>query len=155
MWESGKLIEAEIEVREALEPVVAMTDTVLIPVAPSTEQFTDFIPNGHWQQKLALALARFLRWGQRKANTPEAVNGVVFGAFCHTLCHLNEALWTAKDRMAWNDQNRRIVENILGAVRRDPGRRVLVAVRCQRLHPLLLLLKAHAEELEIVNYREL
>jgi hypothetical protein len=155
MWEAGKLADADIEVREALGPVVALTDTVLVPIAPSSAQFTDFRPQRGWRQSLALASERFLRWGLRIANTPAAVNGVVFGAFCHTLCHLNEALWTAQDRSAWDEQNQRMAENILRALRRDPGRRMLVAVRCQRLHWLLPRLKEHAQELEIVSYREL
>jgi hypothetical protein len=153
-WEAGNVMETEIEVREALGPAVALTDTVLIPIALSWQQYADFRPHSGWRQKLTVTLEGFLRWGQRTANTPEAVNGVWFGAFCHTICHLSEAVWTAEDRTVWDDQNRRIAENILRAVRRDPGRRVLVAVRCQRLHRLRLLLKMHENELEIVHYRQ-
>lgn len=41
-WEGGELDTAVLEVREALAPVVAATDVVLIPVAPEARQFDDF-----------------------------------------------------------------------------------------------------------------
>lgn len=154
-WESGDLTSAEVEVREALAPVVAVTDTVLIPVAPTMQQFIDFDPKSGWRLVLAQELERLLRWGQRKAGTPEAVNGFLFGAFCHTICWVIERLWTKDARAAWEEQNRMIVENIAQAVRRDPGRRVLLAVQCQRLHRLLPLLRRHLDVFEIVQYRNL
>jgi hypothetical protein len=48
-----------------------------------------------------------------------------------------------------------MAENILQVVRRDPGRRVLVVVQCQRMHPLKQILKTHTGELEIVQYQHL
>ena len=74
-WEAGDLTSAEVEVREALAPVVAVTDTVLVPVAPTEHQFLDFAPRAGWRWSLVRALERLLRWGQRGAGTPEAVNG--------------------------------------------------------------------------------
>ncbi len=154
-WEGGDLSATAIEVREALTPVVASTDIVLVPVIPTPEQYADFIPSSGWRRSLAQALDRLLLWGQRKADRPEAINGPVFGAFCHTVCWMIERTWTANDRQAWIAQNRIISDNILQAVQRDPGRRVLVAVQCQRLHWLVRTLKAYPEELEIVRYQEL
>ena len=154
-WEGGNLSTAALEVREALAPVVAATDIVLVPVVPTSKQFTDFAPAAGWQRRLVQAFDRLLRWGQRKADRPEAVNGLMFGLFCHTLCALTEMVWTAEDRAAWEAQNQTMAENILQVVQRDPGRRVLVAVQCQRLHRLIPLLRAHANMLEIVNYQEL
>jgi hypothetical protein len=154
-WEAGDLISAEVEVREALAPVVAFTDTVLVPVAPTEHQFLDFAPRIGWRWSLVRAFERFLRWGQRRAGTPEAVNGHLFGAFCHTLCWSIERLWTKEARSAWEAQNHTIAENILQAVRRDPGRRILVAMRCQRLHRLVPLLRSYGEEMQIVNFQKL
>lgn len=154
-WEAGDLNSAEVEVREALAPIVAVTDTVLIPVAPTEHRFLDFAPQAGWRSRLVGALERILRWGQRRAGTPEAVNGLLFGAFCHTLCWLIEKLWTKEARAAWEAQNRSIAENIARAIRRDPGRRVLVAVQCQRLHQLLPLLRTSGDEFEIIPYRNL
>ena len=154
-WEGSDLSLAALEVREALTSAVASTDIVLVPVSPAPDQFADFSPSSGWRRSLAQAFDRILRWGQRKADRPEAINGRPFGVFCHTLCWMIERTWTAKDQQAWSEQNRIIAESILQAVQRDPGRRVLVAVQCQRLHRLVPLLKAHAEELEIVRYQEL
>jgi len=154
-WEGGDLFTTAIEVREALAPVVAATDIVLVPVLPTLTQYADFTPATGWRRDVVRALDRALQWGQREADRPEAVNGALFGAFCHTLCALTEMLWTAEDCAAWEAQNKAMAENISQAVRRDPGLRVLVTLQCQRLHTLLSLLKAHSDELEIVDYREL
>lgn len=155
MWESGNLLTAAVEVREALAPVVAATDVVLVPVASSPERFGDFSPEHGWRAQMVRAFDRLLRWGQRQADTAEAVNGALFGAFCHTVCHLTEWSLTAEERAAWNAQNEAIAANILNAVRRDPGRRVLVAVQCQRIHKLLPLLRNNRDYLEIVPIQEL
>jgi len=155
VWEGGDLSTAAVEVRDALAPIVAATDIVLVPVAPTAQQFADFTPIAGWQRDLVQTFDRLLQWGQREAGSPEAVNGVMFGAFCHTLCALTEVMWTAEDRTAWEAQNQQQAANILQAVQRDPGRRVLVAAQCQRMHPLISLLRAHADALEMVNYQEL
>ncbi|MDT8304929.1 MAG: hypothetical protein RRC07_03240 [Anaerolineae bacterium] len=155
MWEGGDLSTAAVEVRDALAPVVASTDTVLVPVAPSAERFYDFAPDGGWRRSLVRTYERILRWGQYRAGRPEAVNGPLFEAFCHPLCVLTEMTWTAEKRAAWNAQNEQIAENVLHAVRRDPGRRILVAVQCQRIHRIEPLLKAGAEHVRLVTYSEL
>jgi hypothetical protein len=118
-------------------------------------QFDDFAPQAGWQQRMVRRFDQLLRWGERRAGRPEAVNGPLFGAFCHTVCTFTEALWTTDERAAWAAQNRVIADRVVQAVRRDPGRRVLVAVQCQRLHPLGLLLRARGDLLQIVRYQEL
>lgn len=155
MWEGGDLSTAAIEVREALAPIVASTDTVLVPVAPSSERFQDFAPDGGWRRNLVQACDRLLRWGQLQADSPQAINGPLFEAFCHPLCLLTEMTWTAEQRAAWNAQNEQIAQNVLGAVGRDPGRRVLLAVQCQRIHKLEPLLKSGSEPVKLVPYQSL
>jgi hypothetical protein len=154
-WEQGNLAAAELEVCEALAPVAAFTDIVLVPVAPSEKQYPEFASPAGWRQRATQYGIRALRWGQQQAATPEAVNGLVFGAFCHTICTLTEATWTGAERAAWEDQNQAMAQNILQVVRHDPGRRVLVVVQCQRMHRLVPLLKGHAAELEVVPYQQL
>ena len=154
-WETKDLAAAATEVREALAPVEAATDIVMVPVLPTLRGYGDFSPAEPWRRKLAQAFEELLRWGQRKANRPEAVNGLLFGAYCHTVCWLTERLWTAVDQSGWEAQNKVMADNIVRAVQRDPGRRVLVAVQCQRLHRLVPLLRRHADLLEIVNYQAL
>ncbi len=154
-WEQSQLAAAELEVREALVPVVNTTDIVLVPVAPSRKKYGEFAVETGWRKQIAQVGLNTLRWGQRKAARPQAIHGYLFGAFCHTICALTEASWTAEERAEWNRQNQSMVDNILQVVRRDPGRRVLVVVQCQRMHRLKQVLKAHTGELEIVRYQHL
>jgi len=154
-WAQADFSRAAVEVREALTPVIASTDIVLIPVAPTLKQYADFTPNSGWRRRLVRTFDRLLRWGQIQADDAPTVNGPWFSAFCHTICWLTESLWSAKDRVAWAEQNEQLVENIVSAVKRDSGRRVLVTVQCQRLHRLIPLLHAHSDLFKIVDYQDL
>ncbi|SRR6266508_3988081 len=154
-WEHGDFSQAALEVREALAPTIASMDVVLIPVAPSPKQYADFTPHSGWRHRLVPTFDRLLRWGQIQADDAPTVNGPWFGAFCHTICWLTESLWSAKDRVEWEKQNEELVENIISAVRRDSGRRVLITVQCQRLHRLIPLLHTHDDLFKIVDYQNL
>jgi hypothetical protein len=154
-WERGDFSKATLEVREAFAQVVASTDIVLIPVTPTPKQFPDFTPDSGWRRAIVRSLDQILRWGQFQANDLGTVNGKWFGAFCHTVCWLTEMFWTPENRLGWKRQNKQLAENIIRAVQRDPGRRVLVAVQCQRLHDLIQLLRAHEDLFNIVSYRDL
>ncbi len=155
MWESGNIPSTEIEVREALAPIVAATDIVLIPVTPTPRKYTDFGERTGWRHSLVQSFDSLLRWGQRQADSPEAINGWMFNGFCHTVCWLTETLWPAEDRASWVAQTETMANNILQAVRRDPGLRVLVAVQCQRIHRLVPLLRSYSEDIQIVHYQDL
>lgn len=154
-WERDDFSKASLEVREALTPAIASNDIVLIPVAPAPQQYSDFKPNSGWRLRLVRTFDRIFRWGQIQADNVQTINGPWFGAFCHTVCLFTETLWTAKDRADWEKQNEELAGNIVRAVERDRGRRVLVAVQCQRLHRLLPLLQAHDDLFEIVGYQNL
>jgi hypothetical protein len=154
-WERQDFSRAAVEVREALAPVIASTDIVLIPVAPTLERYADFTPDSGWRRHLVGTFDRLLRWGQIQADDAMTVNGPWFRVFCHTVCWVTESLWNASDRAAWERQNQELAENIVRAVQRDSGQRVLVAVQCQRLHRLIPLLNAHTDLFKIVSYQNL
>ncbi len=154
-WEREDFSQAALEVHEALAPVVASMDVVLIPVAPTPEQYTDFTPDSGWRRRLVQSFDRLLRWGQIQADDVQTVNGPWFGVFCHTVCWVTEIFWTAEDCAKWERQNQELVENIVRTVQRDSGRRVLVAVQCQRLHRLMPLLYSHDDLFKIVGYQDL
>ena len=154
-WERGDLSKASLEVREAFASIIASTDIVLIPIASTPEQFNDFTPRSGWRHRLVRTFDRLLHWGQIQADDVRTINGRWFGAFCHTVCWMTELFWTANDRANWEIQNQKLAENIVHAIQRDRGRRVLVAVQCQRLHRLLPLLHAHNALFEIVPYQNL
>ena len=155
VWETRNLETTSLELREALAPLVNITDIVLVPVSPTSKQFEEFHASPGWRQGLQKKLDRFLKWGQRKAGSPEAIHSITFEAFCHTICFLTELTWQSEERAEWSRQNEEIASAILDLARQEPGSRILVAVQCQRLHRLEPILKKHAEELEIIQYQEL
>ncbi len=154
-WESNDLSRAPLEIREALAPVIAQTDIVLIPIAPSQKQFTDYQSMPGWRHSLSQQFDRLLQWGQRVANRPEAIHGKAFQLFCHTVCALNALTWNDTDRAEYQAHNKALAENILEAIRRDPGGRVLVVVQCQWYHSLEPTLRQLADWVEIVDYPDL
>ena len=153
-WELGRLDQAPVEVQRCLLPLAELSRTVVVPVAPDARQFNDFAPRTGWRARLARWLDRVLRWAQRQANSAEAIHAWPFAGVCHTLCHLSQLSWDAEARRAWEEQNQSMLDNILQAIRRDPSRRILVAVQCQRTHWLELRLKK-MPDIELVDYREL
>ncbi len=155
-WEHGDLEAAPLEIRQALLPAIELTDTVLVPVAPDGRQFGDYRAPFGLRSALARRLDGLLRWGQRAADSPEGIHGMAFDAFCHTVCALEEMTWQKDARRAYQQRTRNLTDNILAAIRRDPGGRVLVVVQCQWHHRLEPLLKKQAGDwLQIVDYREL
>lgn len=153
-WELGNLGQASVEVQRSLLPSAEVSDVVIVPVAPDGRHFNDFAPQAGWRARLARRLARILQRAQRAANKAEAVHAIPFQSVCHALCLLSEMSWDAGARQAWNSQNRAMLDNILQIARRDPGRRMLVAVQCQRTHWLEPRLKK-VPDVELVHYREL
>jgi hypothetical protein len=154
-WENGDLTKTSLEVRGTLVPVIQQTDSVLVPVAPNPEQFSDYQATSGWRQGFSRRFDVWLKWGQRKANSPEAIHGLAFEAFCHTVCALTEMTWSRADRDAHRKRNEALADNIIQAIRRDPGRRVLVVIQCQWQHTLEPALKKRGKRLDIVDYREL
>jgi hypothetical protein len=154
-WENGNLAMALPEVGEALAPAIALTDTVLVPIAPDDQQIGTYKAQSGWRSRLSGFFDRMLRWGQRVANGPEAIHGIAFQLFCHTICGLEEFTWTNTDRTAYRVRTQALADNIIRTIQRDPGGRVLVVVQCQWHHSLEPLLKAKTDLLEIVDYQEL
>lgn len=153
---NGDLSQASLEFREALAPAIELTDTVLVPVAPTPQQFTDYQAPSGIRNWLAHRFDSLLRWGQQRANGPEAVHGMAFETFCHTVCAMEEMTWKRTDRWAYQDRTRALAENILSAIQRDPSGRVLVVVQCQWHHALEPLLKKEPGNwVELVDYQEL
>jgi hypothetical protein len=154
-WEIGNLGQAPVEVQRSLLPPAELSNVVIVPIAPDLRQFDDFAPQAGWRADLARRLARALQRAQRVANRAEAVHAILFQSVCHTLCLLNEMSWDAEARQAWDAQNQAMLDNILQVIQRDPGRRILVAVQCQRVHWLGPRLKKVSEDIELVDYRAL
>ncbi len=154
-WEDHDLSRASIEVRESLLPIADLTDVVVLPMmSPDTRQFSDFTPKSGWRGWCSDTLSRALVRAQRAANDIDAIHAKTYQNMCHTLCMTSEMFWTAKARGEWHEQNCTMLENILRAVRHDPGRRVLVALQCQRVHWLEPKLKK-ISDIDLVDFRNL
>lgn len=157
-WERGNFSGAPVEVREGLVPAARRTDTVIVPLgSPSPGELAP--PEGGglaWlRTNLMRGTDRLLTGLQRIVDGPEGVNSSLFGHACGFICSLEETVASDIGRRAWEATNERILERLLWAVRRDPGRRVLVAVQCRRIHWLEPPLRRQTDLLELVNYWEL
>jgi hypothetical protein len=181
-WEHGTLSGTPVEVREALLPASAVTDTVVVPLgnsstlqlAPPRAQGAQYVaanPDAssegsqdldtskwwEWRANLLSIADRLLTGWQRDraAQGPEAVNSRAFGHLCGLVCALEEVTASDAGRRAWEEANERILRRLIETVRRDPGRRVLVAINCRRVHWLESRLRPYAGELALVPYEQL
>jgi len=156
-WETRDLARMPVEYREALVPVCKRSDIVLVPVAGAEANPSIVLRGGRWWS-LRSALVGLLNWHlrlmQRLASTPEAINSGTFGAMCSWMCGLIAWAGGPEARRAWAATNDRLLQNILAAVRRDPGRRVLVTVDCRRRHLLDRQLRTFPE-IEVVGFHQL
>lgn len=149
-WDHGNLHEAPLPIRETLEPAAAASDIVIIPVAISPREHYDFSQRSGVRGRIARALDSLHRAVQRRS-TVRTVNARAYNRFCHSICKLEEAFWESSAREAWNAENHAMLQQILDAARRDPGRRILAATQCHRKHWLDARLAAHPD-IELVDY---
>ena len=160
VWESGDLGAASVEIREALVPAAACIDTIIVPLGGSSK--AELVAPGAgtlaglrgW---FLGAADRFLTDMQRSRATdgPDGVNSAAFEHICGMACNLEEIVAGDEGRAAWEQTNERILQRLLDAVRRDPGRRMLVAVNCRRVHWLRSRLRRFDDELSLVDYHQL
>lgn len=156
-WRSGHLDQLPPEYGEALLPLIRRTDIVLVPVA--SDQGCELIsPRGGPIRGGRSALVWWMNWMmrslQRDAGTPEAINTGLFGYLCDAMCAVTAWVCGQATRRAWQQANQQLYDNVVQAVQRDPGRRVLVTVDCRRRHQLQKRLKMLAE-IELVHFRDL
>ncbi len=156
-WQTGDLERLSIEYREALIPLARRTDIVIVPVSGLKETQL-IVPLGlRWlglRRLVVRLLNSHLRWIQRMANGPETINSPSFQAICGDICMLIAWVCGPLTQKAWALANQALLENILAAIHRDPGRRVLVTVDCRRSHQLIREL-SRVPEVVLVNYRQL
>jgi hypothetical protein len=156
-WAAHDVDGMSPEYRDALVPLAKRTDVVIVPVAGSRNRGLVTPKGGR-----LLALRTFLvgllnahlRWMQRGNRGLGALNSGAWGAVCDGLCSLTARLCGRDVLREWDAANRALFENVLAAVRRDPGGRVLVTVDCRRRHRLEHELRG-ASEVELVHYETL
>lgn len=156
-WQEGDLRKMLPEYRDALLPLSQRTDIIIVPVSGSQEWELIIPKGGHLIGLRTVILRVFngqLRLMQRLASGPRAINSGLFGWFCDGMCSLTAWVCGSHAQRAWDQANRAMLSNIIGAIRRDPGRRVLVTVDCRRRHRLERSLRLEPE-VELVNYHSL
>lgn len=153
-WETGDSATLPPEVLASLAPAARLTDTVVVPVGgPSGREFAP--PDGGG---LADVRANIIRGADglldalaRAFDSPERASRGLYPHLCALLCHVEYAAASDAGRQAWRQTNDRILANLLQVIRSDPGRRVLVAVQCRRIHWLEARL-AVLPEVELVPF---
>jgi hypothetical protein len=156
-WEAGDIGAVPIEYREALIPLASRTNIVIVPIQGAARCERGMAHGGRVGRLRRAILQRLdglLRWFQLRADGPRAIHSGAFGHVCHTICLLEAWVGGPAARQAWDVANRTLLSNVLAAVQRDPGVRVLVTVDCRRTHQLVERLR-HANEVELVAYWEL
>ena len=156
-WEAGDVSAVPIEYREALIPLAARTNIVIVPIQGAAGFEPGMAQAAHMRyprRAMLRWLDGLLRWFQIRADGPHAIHSGSFGHICHTICLLEAWAGGPAARQAWDAANRALLENVLAAVQRDPGERVLVTVDCRRWHRLAERLR-HVDAIELVAYWEL
>lgn len=157
-WEADDPTGLPRDVREALVPGARLTDTVIVPLGGPSP--IELAPPAHGELvRLRTALARWadrlLVAIQRAADSPEAASGWRVTHLCGLVCEMKRAAAGAAGREAWDRTNEQLVERLLQLVRDDPGRRILIAVRCHRIHWLRDRLVRFPDEIEVVRFDQL
>jgi hypothetical protein len=151
-WAAQDFSALPPEYREALVPLSRQTDIVVVPVAderPSPEPALQGVRAaiGRWV-KQALAYL------QRSAPTPAAINQGLRHHLANDLYELLAGLQGGDLRRNAVLHASRLALNVVEAVRRDPGRRVLVVVNVRYCHYVRRYLRSYLD-LHVVPFTEL
>jgi hypothetical protein len=152
-WARGDLDALPLEVREALVPASRRTNTVVIPLGGAATHMFAAPQHGLLagpRASLVHGLDRLLTVMQRHLPGPEATTSQLFKHACGLVCSVQSMATTTACRSAWERGNSEILEHMVSAVRRDPGRRLLVAVQCRRVHWLEQRLRTFEDEIVLV-----
>ena len=157
-WATGDLRSSPLEVREALVPATRSIDTIVVPLGGGASSGYAAPVNGlavGLRSALVRALDGFLTALQRRADGPEDIAAPHFKHVCELVCGMEAAASTEESRLAWERTNAEMLDNLMAAVQRDPGRRLLVAVQCRRIHWLELQLHRLRNDIQLVPLKAL
>jgi hypothetical protein len=152
-WETADPGVIPAEISHALVAGARFWDTVVIPLGgPSPEELAPPSDGG-----LAELRARLIRAADsvivtvgRRLEDPGWASRGPYGHLCGAMCHIQAAAASERGVRAWARTNEQILDRLMDAVRRDPGTRFLVAVRCRRIHHLRARVLALTDEVDIV-----
>lgn len=156
-WRSGNMDRLSVEYQLALVPLSRRTNIIIVPIG-GAKQKELFQPRGGRWLGLRIFIVSLLndqlRIMQRLANGPRVINSGLFGWLCDQTCSLSAWICGPQAQKDWEDANQTILANILAAIHRDPGQRVLITVNCRLRHRLVKRLSRVAG-IELVSYRVL
>jgi len=156
-WESDDRRRLADEIRDGLLPGTRLVDTVVVPLGQASSR--ELAPPDGELTGLRTALVhagdRLLAAVGRRIDDPAGVSRGAYVHLCAAVCHVEAAVAGEQGRRVWDDTNRAIADALVGAIRRDPGRRVLAAVQCRRIHALEARLRALPDEIELVRFEDL
>ncbi len=151
-WARHDFASLPPEYREALVPLAAQTDIVVVPVADDRP-----VPEPELQGVRAAIggkLRQALAYLERSAPSPAAINQGMRHHIANLLYELLARLHGRQLRTRAKAHSHRLAGNVLQAVRRDPGRRVLVVVNVRFCHYLRQTLRSSGD-LNVVPFSEL
>lgn len=156
-WEVRDLGRVSPEYRESLVPLARRTDIVVVPVRASSQRDM-LLPEKGPFRTLRRFVVRALNRMQRRllglARGPQDLNSGKLDLLCDGMCALSMRISGSPARQAWEAANQAMLDNILVAIQRDPGRRVLVTVDCRRRRWLMQKLAGQVG-VELVEYHQL
>lgn len=156
-WEAADRASIPPEILIALEPAARLTDTVIVPVGGlSGRELAPPERGGLADVRASLIKGAdgLLDALARAFDSPEGASRGLYPHLCALLCHVEYAAASEAGRQAWRETNARILANLLHVIRNDPGRTVLAAVQCRRIHWLEARL-AVLPEVELVRFERL
>jgi hypothetical protein len=157
-WEADRFEQAPVESREALVTLARSSEITLVPIGGGGPTWAASGIAPPWRGLLAplrgwlfRVLDRMTVGLMRRAGKPRAVNSALVEHLCGTLCMLQVSLADPEARRAWEAKNRELLDGVLWIIRRDPGRRIIVALDCRRKHWLRRELRC-VPEVRLVDY---
>lgn len=150
-WQRRAFGDLPPEYRDALLPLARQTDIVVVPIAgehPPAES----VASG-WRGAVIAVLRRWLA-SLHRSSPPAAVIEGPRHHIADLLYELMARLAGPETYRAWKVHTDHLTMQVLEVVRRDPGRRVLVAVNLRHCHHIRPALKMHPE-IRVVSYSQL
>lgn len=151
-WQHKAFDDLPPEYSAALLPLAEQTDIVVVPIGGTNTQHLH--PPSGVRAAFIAALRRYLAVLQESAPGADAVNTGVRHFVADTIYGAITWLSGPGVRRAQADHTAQLVRAALSVARRDPGRRVLVAVNVQHCHHIRRALRHHAE-MSLVDYKDL
>ncbi|MBI4319629.1 MAG: hypothetical protein HY675_14160 [Chloroflexi bacterium] len=140
-WETDDLGGSPIESRDVLAGLARSSEITLVPIGGGGRSWSDSGVDLPRHGILATFRRRLSAWLDtmtvdlmKLAGRPEAVNSPLVEHLCGILCDLQVMLANGEARRAWTARNQELLDSVVWIVRRDPGRRILVALDCRRKH---------------------